>query len=59
MNTAQKIFLDYRKKTGMTQVEMANAFGISQGNISKIERGLLIPNADIVLRILDKLKRVK
>jgi len=59
MNTAQKIFLEYRKKTGMTQVEMANAFNVSQANISKIERGLLVPNADIVLRILSKLKKVK
>ncbi len=57
MNQSQKIFVEYRKKTGLTQEEMANAFGVSQANISKIERGLLVPNADIVLRILEKQKK--
>ena len=59
MNQSQKIFVEYRRKTGLTQREMADAFKISQANISKIERGLLIPNADIVLRILEKQKKSK
>jgi len=59
MNTAQKIFLEYRKKTGMTQAQMAKAFDISQANVSRIEKGLVIPNADIVLRILDNQKKSK
>ena len=57
MRNAKQIFIDYRKKTGLTQAEMAKAFGTSQGNVSKIENGELIPNADIVLRILSKDKR--
>lgn len=28
-----------RKKAGLTQVEVAQAFGVTQGYISKIERG--------------------
>ena len=59
MNQSQKIFVDYRRKTGLTQEEMAKAFGVSQANISKIERGLLVPNADIVLRILAKKNKIK
>ena len=59
MTTAQKIFTDYRRGTGLTQKEMANAFGISQATVCKIEKGIVLPNSDIILRILDKNKKKK
>ena len=59
MNQAQKIFTEYRKKTGLTQLEMAKAFDISQPTVSQIEKGVLTPNASIILNILNKAKKVK
>ena len=59
MNQAQKIFIDYRKRTGLTQEEIANAFGISQGTVSLIENGERTPNSTIILKILGKTKKVK
>ena len=59
MNQAQKIFTDYRKGAGLTQLEMANVFGISQATVCKIEKGIVLPNSDIILRILDKNKKKK
>ena len=59
MTQAQKIFSDYRKVTGLTQKEMANAFNISQSTVCKIEKGIVLPNSDIILRILDKNKKKK
>lgn len=43
-NTAQ-IFRVARKVTGLTQVEVANAIGISQSSVSKYESGILQPSA--------------
>ena len=43
-NTA-RIFRVARKVTGMTQVEVAKAIGISQSSVSKYEAGILQPSA--------------
>lgn len=59
MTHAQKIFAEYRKKTGLTQVEIAKVFGISQATVSQIEAGNTDPSADIVLKILERSKKVK
>ena len=37
--------------TGTTQAEMAEALGLSQGQISKLVRGLQQPSLDLALRI--------
>jgi len=39
------LFRAARKRRGLTQVEVAKHLGISQGNLSRIEKGLLIPSA--------------
>ena len=59
MNQSQKIFTDFRKKTGLTQVEAAKLFNISQTTVSFIERGLTNPSAEIVLTILKLNKKSK
>ena len=57
MNQAQKIFAEYRKATGLNQVEFARAMGLSQGQVSLIENGINQPTADIILKILKKKKK--
>ena len=59
MNQAQRIFAEYRKDTGLNQVEFARAMGLSQGQVSMIEAGTKQPTADIVLKILAKKKNKK
>jgi transcriptional regulator with XRE-family HTH domain len=39
-----------------TQEEFANQLGISQSQLSKYERGVAAPPADILLRIKEKLR---
>jgi len=38
----------------MLQEELAEFLGISQGQLSKIERGKLGPTAEVLLRLLEK-----
>ena len=57
MNQAQKIFAQYRKDTGLSQVEFARALDLSQGQVSLIEAGKNQPTADIILKILSKKKK--
>jgi len=59
MNQAQKIFINYRNKLKLTQDEMAKVLGTTQGTISKIERGDLIPRSDLTLKILKKQDKLK
>jgi transcriptional regulator with XRE-family HTH domain len=40
----------------MTQEEFANQLGISQSQLSKYERGVGAPTADVLLRIKEKLQ---
>ena len=58
MTKAQKIFTQYRKKLGFTQVEYANLWKISQATVSLIEKGEANPTADIILTIQSKLNKV-
>ncbi len=44
-NALSKTMLDARKKLGLTQAFVASQIGISQGALSKMERGLLVPSA--------------
>lgn len=39
---------------GVLQEELASFLGISQGQLSKIERGKLGPSADMLIRLLDR-----
>ena len=39
-----------------TQEEFANRLGISQSQLSKYERGVAAPTADVLLRIKEKLR---
>jgi len=47
-----------RKKAGLTQVEVAQSFGVTQGYISKIERGEIRIDP-ILLQRFAKLYRVE
>lgn len=40
-----KVMFDARKERGLTQAAVASHIGISQGALSKMERGLLVPSA--------------
>ena len=59
MNQAQKIFSDYRKRARLSQREIADLFKISQPTVSLIERGKVTPDAEIILNILQRLKKIK
>ena len=41
-------------REGMFQAELAAFLGISQGQLSKIERGKLGPSADTLIRLADR-----
>jgi DNA-binding XRE family transcriptional regulator len=41
----------YRQTVGITQAKFAEKVDALQGTISKIERGLLVPNLSLALRI--------
>ena len=43
--------IDARKKTGLTQTELAERTGITQGDISKIERGNANPSLSTLKRL--------
>ena len=43
--------LDVRKKSGMTQKELAERTGIAQGDISKLERGSANPSIRTLKRL--------
>jgi len=48
-------FLELRKKRGMTQVELAKASGIDQGEISRIEKGIANPTLATLQSLLQAL----
>jgi transcriptional regulator with XRE-family HTH domain len=51
----QSIGLRIRQlREGMLQEELATLLGISQGQLSKIERGKLGPTAEILIRLVDR-----
>lgn len=45
-----------RRKTGMTQPDFARSLGTSQSVISKIERGINLPNGPLALRLAQMLQ---
>jgi transcriptional regulator with XRE-family HTH domain len=47
-----RLFLRTRAKLGYTQLYMASNVGCSQSALSKIERGLVIPSADYLMRLI-------
>jgi DNA-binding XRE family transcriptional regulator len=47
--------LELREKHGLTQVELANASGVPQSQISRIERGAISPTATTLAKIADAL----
>lgn len=44
-----------RKKRGMTQRQLADAVGVEQGYISRLERGPSEPSPDVLRRLADAL----
>lgn len=50
------IFYAARKRTGLTQMELSQKSGVSQGNISKYENGLSIPEAPIFIVLCNSLE---
>ena len=46
-----QILLDARKNAGLTQKELAERIGADKGYISRIERGLTVPNVSTLYRI--------
>ena len=48
---------DVRKQVGLTQTELADAVGITQGQIARLERGDRNLSTDLLLRIADALQR--
>lgn len=49
------IFYAARKRTGLTQMELSQKSGVSQGNISKYENGLSVPEAPIFIVLCNAL----
>ena len=47
--------LERRELLGLTQTELAGRTGIDQGDISRIERGSILPNEKTVVRLADAL----
>ena len=45
-----QILLDARKNAGLTQKELAERIGADKGYISRIERGLTVPNVSTLYR---------
>ncbi len=48
-----KSIADRRRNLGCTQQKMAKEVGVSQSLITKIERGVVVPNYDIACKIFD------
>lgn len=48
---------DIRKQVGFTQTELADAVGITQGQIARLERGDRNLSTDLLLKIADALQR--
>lgn len=46
---------ELREKHAMTQAELAEKTGIAQSEISRIERGVINPRTDTLLRLADAL----
>ncbi|MGD0983193.1 MAG: helix-turn-helix transcriptional regulator [Acidimicrobiales bacterium] len=47
--------MERRELLGLTQIELADKTGIDQGDISRIERGSILPNEKTLLRLADAL----
>jgi ribosome-binding protein aMBF1 (putative translation factor) len=45
--------MERRELLGLTQIELAEKTGIDQGDISRIERGSILPNEKTLLRLAD------
>lgn len=47
-----EVLLDTRKSAGLTQEQVAQRIGASKGYISRIERGLTVPTATTLYKIV-------
>ena len=45
-----------RKQSGVTQIELADAIGVAQSNVSNYEHDIFRPSSDLILRIANALK---
>jgi ribosome-binding protein aMBF1 (putative translation factor) len=48
---AQMLY-DARKQAGLTQQQVAERIGADKGYISRVERGLIVPNVDTLYRLV-------
>jgi len=52
-HTASMVISYFRKDLGITQVELANVWGVTQGTVSKIEKGTLVPSVAQWVEVCD------
>ena len=52
-HTASMVISYFRKNIGITQVELANVWGVTQGTVSKIEKGTLVPSVAQWVEVCD------
>lgn len=48
-------YIEYRKRKGITQQDIADSMGIKRPNISRFESGNYNPSLDMLIRMADKM----
>ena len=48
-------YIEYRKRKGITQQDIADSMGIKRPNISRFESGKYNPSLDMLIRMADKM----
>ena len=48
-------YIEYRKRKGITQHDIADSMGIKRPNISRFESGNYNPSLDMLIRMADKM----
>ena len=49
-------YIEYRKRKGITQQDIADSMGIKRPNISRFESGNYNPSLDMLIRMADKMR---
>lgn len=53
MSLLPELLIQHRKATGLSQVEVEERTGITQGYVSALERGRRVPSLDVLGRLAD------
>ena len=48
-------YIEYRKRKGITQQDIADSMGLKRPNISRFESGNYNPSLDMLIRMADKM----